>query len=633
MNQFFERLSSFHKKIIASSLDIIFALIALPLAFFLRYGQAFPQIFESHQVLFQALLLVSIQSICFHSYGMYRSIWRYSSTPDLIRLIKAVSFSSLLSFVAIFLYNRLENTPRSIFIINWLLLVIGLGGWRLFYRITRDYFLAYSSKTFERVIVIGAGSGGEQLVREVNRTPSLNMKVVGFVDDDRGTKNKLLHGIPILGTIDDLEKVLKKTGANSVFIAIPSATGVQMKRFVDACRSQNVQFKTLPPMKDIINGLVSIEQLRNVEPEDLLGREPIELDKESIQKMIKGCRVMVTGAGGSIGSEICRQVAQYSPKEIILFEQTELSLYNLDFEFRQKYPSIDYHCIIGDVRSNEDLDSVFEKYRPEVVFHAAAYKHVPMMENNPKSAIKTNVFGTYRLAKKSIEYAVKKIVIISTDKAVNPTNVMGATKRLAEVICQNLQANSKTQFVVVRFGNVLGSSGSVIPLFKKQLLSGGPITITHPDIERYFMSISEATQLVLQAGALGNKSEIFVLNMGKPVKIVDLAKQLISLSGISNDQEIEILYTGLRPGEKLYEELLFDDEKTIPTLHPMLRVAKARSENSDINVMLEHLNESLNSKSIDYIKEVLAKLVPEYRPELENESGEVDKKNNVVAIF
>jgi FlaA1/EpsC-like NDP-sugar epimerase len=616
MNWLIARLSPLQKKVIASIIDASWALVAFPLAYFLRYGQAFPDIFATHQVAIQTLLLAVVQTGCFHFYGMYRSIWRYSSTPDLIRLIKGVTTSTFLSFAVIFLFNRLEHTPRSIFIINWLLLVTGLGGWRFLYRAFRDYSLfARSKNVIERIIIIGAGSGGEKLIREIHRTPSLKMQIVAALDDDPGKQNKLLHGVPVMGTIDDLDSVIAKTSANRIFIAIPTATGAELNRVVQACRKSQVKFKTLPPINDIINGHISLEQLRSVEPEDLLGRQQIKLDNSSINEMLEHGPVLVTGAGGSIGSEICRQIARFSPIEIILFEQSELSLYQIENEFRQKFPLIPIRCIIGDIRNENDLENVFSRHKPAVVFHAAAYKHVPLMEMNPKSAIKTNIFGTFNLAQKSIAYKVKKFVMISTDKAVNPTSVMGATKRLAEMLCASLQQSSKTQFVIVRFGNVLGSSGSVIPFFKQQIKRGGPVTVTHPEIERYFMSISEASQLVLQAGALGNGSEIFVLNMGKPVKILDLAKQLIVLSGFKPEQDIKIEFTGLRPGEKLYEELLFDNEKTLPTVHPMLRVAKVYQKDFDLKEVLDRLNKDIESLSFEFTKELLSEFIPEYTPD------------------
>ncbi|MCB9025439.1 MAG: polysaccharide biosynthesis protein [Bdellovibrionaceae bacterium] len=618
MNWIFERLSPKQKTIIAFSTDAIVALIAFPMAYILRYGQDFTEVFISHQVADQTIIVVMIEALCFYTYGMYRSIWRYASTPDLIRIIKGVSLASLFSLFAIFLYNRLELTPRSIFAINWLLLIIGLGSWRLVYRLLRDHSLTQVSGRFDRVIIIGAGSGGEQLIREIKRTPSLNMKVVGFVDDDPGKKNKLLQGIPIFGNVNELPKIIESSRSNKIIIAIPRATSEQMCRIVEACRNANVRFKTLPMIKDILNGKVELSQLRNVEPEDLLGRQEVNLDENSLQTLLGGSSVMITGAGGSIGSEICRQISTFLPNQVILFEQNEYALYKIEIELTQKFPNINFRCFIGDVRSNDDLEMVFKKFHPDVVFHAAAYKHVPMMERNPAAAIKTNIFGTYTLANKSIEHNVKKFVMISTDKAVNPTSVMGATKRVAEIICEYLQAKTKTQFVIVRFGNVLGSSGSVIPRFKQQLKEGGPLTVTHPEIERYFMSISEASQLVLQAGAIGKGSQIFVLNMGRPVKIVELAKQLIILSGLTLGRDIEISYTGLRPGEKLFEELLFDFEKTLPTLHPMLRVAKAKSTKIEIDRELNLLRDKISNITIDEVKIILKNLVSEYNEPTED---------------
>ncbi len=616
MDYLLAKLKPWQKTMVAFNLDFLVALFAFPAAYFLRYGQAFPDIFYSHKILEQSILIALVQPMSFYFFDMYRGIWRYASTPDLVRVIKGATFGVVLFFLAVFFYNRLVVTPRSIFIIDWILLVIGLGGWRLLYRILRDHATLFNtSELLEKVIVVGAGSGGDQLIREIRKAPSLNMKVVAMIDDDIGIRNKLLHGIPVMGGVEDIPRIVEKTKANQIFIAIPSASGEQIERIISACRDSNLKFKTLPRIEEILNGRVELSQLRDVLPEDLLGRKQIKLDTWSINEMIEGSKVLISGAGGSIGSEICNQVAKFRPKEIVLFEITELFLYDLEKKLKKSFPELKYHCVVGDIRNLDDVNQVFRNFKPEIVFHAAAYKHVPMMEINPTAAIKTNIFGTKLFGEKAVEYGVKRFVLVSTDKAVNPTNVMGATKRVAEMVCQDLQSKTEsTKFLTVRFGNVLGSSGSVIPLFKEQINNGGPLTVTHPDIERYFMSISEASQLVLQAGAIGKGDELFVLDMGKAIKIADLAKNMITLSGLKINEDIEIEYIGLRPGEKLYEELLMDNETTLPTQHPQLRIAKVRKNQSHFISQLSELFDNLDSFDYWELRDFLQSIVPEYSP-------------------
>ncbi len=566
-------------------------------------------------IFFQScLLLTLIQVCCFWFMGFYKGIWRFASTPDLFRLIKGITIAVSLSFAGIFLLNRMVGIPRSTFIIDWLLLLTFLGGMRFTYRIWRDNFWYQYNEALQKVIIVGAGAGGSQLFRELRESRNLQMKVVAFVDDDPSKYHKILHGVSIMGKIADLPAIIQKTDATKIFIAIPSANGDQIQNIVESCKNTELEFKTLPSMSEIINGKSELSQLRNIEIEDLLGRKEVVLNDDSVQAMVANKVVLITGAGGSIGSEICNQLVKYKPERLILFEMTEFFLYELENNLRKKYPTLDIIPIIGDVRNKEKVHRVFAKYLPQVVLHAAAYKHVPIMEDNPAEAVKTNIFGTKVVAEAAVAHAVERFVLISTDKAVNPTNVMGATKRVAELVCQLVQQNQKTKFMTVRFGNVLGSSGSVIPLFKQQLKSGGPITITHPDIIRYFMSIPEACRLVLQAAALGRGGEIFVLDMGAPVKIVDLAKQMIRLAGLKLGTDIDIQYTGLRPGEKLYEELFVTNENTTTTEHPMVKMARPNSPNIDITTLLANLFKQIEGASETDVKLALKTLVPEYFP-------------------
>mgnify|MGYP001069541152 CR=1 FL=1 len=616
-----DKILKYRKRVIAMLHDVFWCIACTIISFSLAYGDL---LFFSHKKLqfFSIILITStIQFLCLNLSGLYRGIWRFSSTHDLLNLIRGVIAGVSFSALGIFLFNRLLDVPRSFFVIDWLMLVVTLGGGRLGYRILREYLgvRATNGDVLIRSIIVGAGAAGEQLVRDIRRTPDLRTRVVALIDDDLEKRNKSLHKVSIVGGVSDLRQAVKEYGATRVYIAIPSATSSQIDRIVKSCRDTGVEFKTLPPTKDILLGKVSIEQLREVRPEDLLGRDQVELDNKSIKDMVSNETIMVTGAGGSIGSELCRQVASFSPRKIIFFEMGEFNLYQLEQNIKQKYPDLNYEICIGDVRDRNSIEAVIKEHTPKVIFHAAAYKHVPIMENNPKEAIKTNVFGTKNVAELAAKYKVDRFVLISTDKAVRPTNVMGATKRVAEMVCQEIQgSNPETKFMLVRFGNVLGSSGSVIPLFKKQIKMGGPITVTHPEVTRFFMSIPEACQLVLQAGAIGNGGEVFLLDMGKSVKIIHLAKQMISLHGLTED-DIKIKFTGLRPGEKLYEELLLDGEDTLPTVHPLLKVAKHSGSPCSVNEIVQTLT-SQEGDSVNSFKMKLKKLVEDYDYFIEKEA-------------
>jgi FlaA1/EpsC-like NDP-sugar epimerase len=617
MISFLQELKSWQKTLFVLLNDSFFSLFCFYSAMALRHESLSIPGLNTPQLLIILSIVLITQTSCFYLMGLYRGMWRYSSTPDLLRLIKGSTLAVTLSLVGLFLFNRLLGIPRSAFVIDWLLLIICLGGARFSYRLFRDYYHhSPLSKVHEKVIIVGAGDLGEQLSRELNWSPELGVKVVGFVDDKKELKGKFLRGVKVLGSINDLREIINKTGSSKVYVALNENSRESYQRILKACSNIDVDIKILPKMTDSLHGEAALTLLRKIEPEDLLGREEVTLDSDSLLNMLSQKKILVTGAGGSIGSELCEQIVNFNPSLVIFYEQSEFNLYHLEKELTKKFPDLNYKTVIGDVRSIECLESVFNKYRPDIVFHAAAYKHVPLMEINPLEAIKTNVQGTLNISKISQRYGVEKFVLVSTDKAVNPTNVMGATKRIAEIVCLSQQENkSSTKFVIVRFGNVLGSSGSVIPLFKEQIRNGGPVTVTHEQITRYFMSIPEASRLVLQAGALGNGGEILILDMGQPVLIKDLATQMIEMAGFRVGKDIKIEYTGLRPGEKLYEELLMDEENILPTAHPLVKVAKSREVPEHVIEKLEALIDLPRSTSKKEIRERLQVLVPEYYPQ------------------
>lgn len=465
-------------------------------------------------------------------------------------------------------------------------------------------------------MIVGAGNSGAVILKEITSSAHVKDAVVCFIDDDPNKWGKFLNGIPIVGNRGDIPEMAERYHVDEIYVAMPSASAKDRKEIIENCRKTNCKVKTLPGIYQLLNGDVGVSKLREVEIEDLLGRDPIRVNLDEIMGYVSGKVVLVTGGGGSIGSELCRQIAGHNPKQLIIVDIYENNAYDIQMELREKYPGLNLEVLIASVRNEHRIDTIFEKYRPEIVYHAAAHKHVPLMEDSPNEAIKNNVFGTYKTAKAADKYGTKRFVLISTDKAVNPTNIMGASKRMCEMVVQMMNARSKTDFVAVRFGNVLGSNGSVIPLFKRQIAEGGPVTVTHPDIIRYFMTIPEAVSLVLQAGAYAKGGEIFVLDMGQPVKILDLAKNLIRLSGYKVDEDIKIEFTGLRPGEKLYEELLMNEEGLQDTPNKLIHIGKPIDFDMDYFAhQLDELYEIANRDS-DNIKEVVRMMVPTYvKPE------------------
>ncbi len=594
--------------------DILVAAFAWLGAYWLRFNLEVPPEFQA-AALSTLLWVVPLQALVFWRFGLYRGIWRFASLPDLKRIVLAVGIAALLVPVMLILFRVHAVVPRSVLILDPLLLVIVMGGNRLAYRAWKEHRLASVLRPDSKpVLVAGAGSAADFLLRELARNPA-GFHVVGLLDDSRDKQGRLVQGIPVLGGLADVAVWAKKMDVDDIVLALPSAAHEVRKRITHICTEAGLNVMTIPSLEDLVAGRVSVSSLRRVELDDLLGRDPVQLDDSGLHRLLTGHVVMVTGAGGSIGSELCRQIARFKPAKLVLFEQSELALYAMEQELPQRFPDLSIAPVIGDVKNTVWVNRVMAEHRPAVVFHAAAYKHVPLMENaNAWEAVRNNVLGTQVVAAAAQANGVGKFVMISTDKAVNPTNVMGATKRLAEMACQAMQQPTGTRFVSVRFGNVLGSSGSVIPKFQKQIEAGGPVTVTHPEITRFFMSIPEAAQLVLQAGLMGEGGEIFVLDMGEPVKITELARLMIRLSGADEDR-IRIEFTGLRPGEKLYEELLADDESTLPTPHPKLRVAKARAANADWYA--ECLAWLAHSDTCDEatVKKQLKNWVPEYQPE------------------
>ena len=600
--------------IVMTSLIIVTALLmaysfrfefSIPPAYWARIGSLIP-----------AVLIIKL--VVFRQFGCFRGWWRYVSMPDLVQIIKASLLGSVIFVVYAVLVYRLDLIPRSVLILDGIFCFLAIGGIRFVTRAFREHYLPYQpgvelSQT--RILIIGAGDAGQLIAREVRSNPQLNFDIVGFVDDDPVKRGGAFQGHNVLGSQLDLSKIVNKYGVDEIIIAIPSAAGEQVRTIIERCRESNVKFRILPGVGELIDGRVSIQQIRDVDLDDLLGREQIFLDEVEISHYLQGKKVLVTGAGGSIGSELCRQVARFNPQKLILFENAETPLFLIEQELSEHFPQLPIVPIIGDVRNRSRVNVIFDEQLPQVVFHAAAYKHVPMMEMNPAEAVNNNVQGTRLVANAADQFGVEKFVMISTDKAVRPTNIMGTTKRVAELYVQSLDKRSKTSFVTTRFGNVLGSNGSVIPTFKEQIENGGPVTVTHPEVTRFFMTIPEATQLVLQAGSMGSGGEVYLFDMGEPVKICSLAEELIRLSGLQPHEDIEIIYTGLRPGEKLYEELLLDDEGVLPTSHN--KICIAQSVTSLHKELVENIDALVGvAKVLDLpgISEKLQILVPEYSP-------------------
>jgi FlaA1/EpsC-like NDP-sugar epimerase len=600
-------------------------LLMVPIAWFGAYWLRFNLDPISEGFLHQAIMLLPVvlivQGGMFWYFGLYRGIWRFASIPDLMRILKAVTGGVVVSATLIFILTRLEGVPRSIFILDGILLVLLLGGPRFVYRWLKDQHLyrwtqnrnVYANGEIKNALIVGAGKAGEMLVRDLLRDLIGSYRPAAFVDDDTRKVGKEIHGIPVVGTCDEISGAVTRLGVDLIIIALPTATSRQIRRIVEICETTGLPFRILPQMQDLVSGKASLKDLRDVRIEDLLGREPVELDWRAITGATRGKTVLVTGGGGSIGAELCRQLARLRPARLIILDRSEFNLYSIDIELRKNMPDLALTSLLVDVNDAMQMEKILRAHAPSVIYHAAAYKHVPILEDQARAAVVNNVLGTRVVAGLADKFGCESFVMVSTDKAVNPANVMGASKRVAEMYCQGMNARSKTRFITVRFGNVLGSSGSVIPLFQQQIAQGGPVTVTHPDISRYFMTIPEACQLILQSGVIGRGGEIFVLDMGEPVKISYLAEQLIRLSGKTPGEDIEIVYTGLRPGEKLYEELFHDAEKLAETSHPKILLAQCRMLDKDaLERSFDVMQQACDESDDTALRNMLADLVPEH---------------------
>jgi FlaA1/EpsC-like NDP-sugar epimerase len=570
-------------------------------AIYLSYIPLHPSIenFGLQHLFISSLILLACHHLFASIFNLYNKAWEYASIGELVAIVKAITFSIFVTAIFQFMlgyeiYGRALAT-------TWMLHVLLIGGSRFSWRVYRDQHIK-ATNDMKNVLVVGAGKAGTLIARQLLNNQDLGLKPSAFIDDDPNKYKLHIMGIPVAGTSKEIVQAVVKFEIDLIVLAIPSLSKDELTRIFDECSKTKVKTQIMPMIEDIMLGKVAVNQFRNVEVEDLLGREPVELDIDGISEYITGKTVLVTGAGGSIGSEICRQICRFSPKKLVLVGHGENSIYLIDMELRNSsLPSVEVVPVIGDIQDRARMFEVMEEHRPDVVYHAAAHKHVPLMEYNPRESVKNNVFGTKNVAEAADTFGVDTFVLISSDKAVNPTNVMGSTKRIAEMVIQQLSKVSKTRFVAVRFGNVLGSRGSVIPLFKKQILAGGPVTVTHPDMTRYFMTIPEASRLVIQAGSLARGGEIFVLDMGEPVKIVDLAVNLIKLSGYSVE-EIGINYSGIRPGEKMYEELLGENEVHREAVFPKIFIGKARFEQEDeVGYLLKHFEDLSSQELRDYV--------------------------------
>ena len=570
------------------------------------------------------IIYMLIHTVSFKLFRCYSSLWRYAGEEELVSILLAC----LVYVIPVYIAHRLIGIDYSIlfYIVSTILIIGYTGGLRLVYRTGRRFKTRMIvSQDSQRVLVVGAGSAGQMIINELKENPQLKKVPVGIIDDDINKIGRVIHNVKILGDTSQVKEIVEKENVDEIILAMANVDKARKSEIINICKETKCKLKTIPGIYEIIDGKVDIKKIRDVDIEDLLGREPIKVNMEEMSGYIEERTVLVTGGGGSIGSELCRQIASFNPKHLIIVDNYENNAYAIQQELIRKYEGkLNLSTIIASIREYKRMDEIFNEYKPDVVFHAAAHKHVPLMENSPSEAIKNNIFGTLNVAKLADKYSVKRMVLISTDKAVNPTNIMGATKRAAEMIIQTINKNSETEFVAVRFGNVLGSNGSVIPLFKKQIAEGGPVTITHPDIIRYFMTIPEAVQLVLQAGAMAKGGEIFILDMGEPVKIVDLANNLIRLSGFEPGVDIKIEYSGLRAGEKLYEELLMSEEGLTKTANSKIFIGKpVEFDSKKVMDHLEVLKMIVDNEDVELIDSVMRSFVTTYiRPEDVNGGGQ-----------
>lgn len=599
--------------------DMVAVMASSALSLYVRYEFSFmsiePQFWKAIQDAY--LLNVFVTLIIFYIFRLYNSVWRYASDTEMVNVVIAVTICSIMQPVIFWLLST--YVPRSFPFFYGFFMAIFTGGVRFSYRFLRmvqnKRLNHFNTPERQNYMIVGAGASGNAILQEVQSSKYLSMHVACFIDDNPGCQGKYLRGVPIVGGREKIAESVEKYDVDEIIIAIPSASRSELKPLLEICKETGRRIQILPGMYQIIKGDVNVSNLREVQIEDLLGRDPIEVNVDEIIGYVRDKVVLVTGGGGSIGSELCRQVARHSPRRLVILDIYENNAYEIQQELRRDYPELDLEVLIGSVRNTMRVDEIFREYRPDIVYHAAAHKHVPLMEDSPNEAIKNNVFGTLKVAAAADRYGTGRFVMISTDKAVNPTNIMGASKRICEMVIQNMNRKSRTEYVAVRFGNVLGSNGSVVPLFKKQIEQGGPVTVTHPDIIRYFMTIPEAVSLVLQAGAYAKGGEIFVLDMGEPMKILDLAKNMIKLSGYRVNEDIRIEFTGLRPGEKMYEELLMQEEGLKETANRMIYIGRPIEYDDELfERQLERLQEASVNESQD-IRALVREIVPSYQYE------------------
>jgi FlaA1/EpsC-like NDP-sugar epimerase len=610
--------------------DVILVVVSYFCAYLIRFEWAVPD--GQKAKFFQTVWWILMLKIsCFVGFDMYKGMWRYYSLHDLFNMVKACVFAFVVTAIMVLGLHRFEGFSRSVFVIDLLICMLCVGGFRLSVRIVLahhhkgwpPFVIRRHNHRLKNMVVVGAGDAGEKLLREMKENANLDYDVVGIVDDNPHKLKQTLHGVPVLGSLQELEGIVHEYRVHEITIAVPSASARQMRRMVGFCKSTGVPFKTLPGLGELIEGRVKASAVREVCYEDLLGREAVDLNLEQIGSYITSKRVMVTGGGGSIGSELCRQIARYKPAQLIIMERNESGLYELELELKRQNPRLETVAALGTIQNHGIMERIFDCYQPQTVFHAAAYKHVPMMEHHPWEAIFNNVVGSRVVIHLCATKGVERCVVVSTDKAVRPTNVMGATKRLVEQITECYATKSKCRFMAVRFGNVLGSAGSVLPLFKAQIEAGGPVTVTDPEVTRYFMTIPEACSLILQAGGIGKGNEIFILKMGTPVNIDSMARDMITLSGFEPDKEIEIEYTGLRDGEKLYEELITAGEDIQPTGHSDIMVLKPGTclPVETIEAQIKELVELALQRDDQGIKMTLSAVVPEYQPQIKGHAA------------
>lgn len=598
------------------ALDMLLINLSIIIGLFLRFSldESYLKIPPGDMARYtdNAVVITAIFIVTFYLFKLYSSLWRYASVNELVSIVIATTLATIISYI--YGISLGVQMPRSIYVISWMLIMLSVGGVRFSYRI---FWVAYFLNKKERmalknVLVVGAGAAGSMIIKEMHKNKNLGYYPVGIIDDDKYKLGKYINNVQVIGNREDIERIVKQKRVDEIIIAMPSASQYEKKAVIDKCKNVKCRVRIQPGINYMLDSMSPLSRVRDVDIEDLLGRDPVKLDIENIAGYLTGKVVLVTGGGGSIGSELCRQIAKFDPELLIILDIYENNAYDLQNELKYMYPELNLKVLIGSVRDQKRMEDIFTEYKPNVVFHAAAHKHVPLMEDNPGEAVKNNIFGTLNVVQCAHKHGARKFVLISTDKAVNPTNVMGATKRVCEMIIQSFDQHSRTEFVAVRFGNVLGSNGSVIPLFKKQIENGGPVTVTHPEINRFFMTIPEASQLVIQAGAMARGGEIFVLDMGQPVKIVDLAVDLIRLSGLEPGKDIKIVFTGLRPGEKLYEEVLMAEEGLKRTAHEKICIGTLSDiDYNDLIAKLQSMEEHLKENA-DQIKDVLKDIVPTY---------------------